>query len=104
MRKECRSLNHVPPGEITLNLRFDGDPKAAVKDVLFRVLPEAWPVACSETLPIVHVGTKVGTKSVGVNTSIEKREGQREKTWDDLKREGAMLGVQGWTDRVKAGL
>ncbi|WWD08433.1 hypothetical protein V865_006545 [Kwoniella europaea PYCC6329] len=31
-----------------------------------------------------------------------EKEKEKELTWDDLKKDGTLLGVQGWTDRPKA--
>jgi hypothetical protein len=109
----------TPPPNISLRLRFDGDAKA-VQNVLFRVMPEAWPTAVTAVLPLVHVDVKsassglAGPPSMPVQQHInggERSDDQttREKeekeggavTWDDLKREGALLGIQGWTDRSK---
>ncbi len=99
MRKECPSLSATPSGDISLRIRFDGDTTASVKDVLFRVLPEAWPAAISDVLPLVHVDAKIKVESGPERGKV----GEKEKTWEDLQREQAPLGVQGWTDRVKAG-
>ncbi|KAK6906669.1 hypothetical protein L486_07923 [Kwoniella mangroviensis CBS 10435] len=42
------------------------------------------------------------TYSGAIPTSTPPKEGEKELTWDDLKKDGALLGVQGWTDRPKA--
>ena len=89
MKKECSSLADVAAEDIAIRLRFDGDATEVVKGVLFRVLPEAWPAAVAVTLPLVHVDLRVQT------------EGEEEKkTWEDLRREGALLGIEGYTDEV----
>ncbi|WVO17389.1 hypothetical protein L204_105081 [Cryptococcus depauperatus] len=55
LQRECPSLSSVSPSKIALYLRFDGSTQDAVKDVLFKVLPSAWPEAVSEVLPLIHV-------------------------------------------------
>jgi hypothetical protein len=114
VKKECPSLANVPVDDIALRLRFDGKTQSAVKNVLFIVLPEAWPSAVSDTLPLIHVDVKspvVDVKPTPIDIkslSIQPRRlpstttsgASKEKTWDDLKREGALLGVEGFTDRM----
>jgi hypothetical protein len=138
-------------------VRFDGETQRAVKDVLFRVVPEAWPGAVSDVLPLIHVNVRNHTplpmrdmtpsplpspalpgaatpgadvKAVEVNTVVptpvnlpsplaptvpsaaqgtivaaageaETQDGQT-TTWGDLKREGTLLGVWGWTDQARS--
>ena len=90
MKRECQSLSSAHPSEIILSLRLDGNTNEAVRGVLFRVTPEAWPSAVSNALPLVHVDKIV--------TKVKEAETKEEKTWDDLRREGATLGIAGWTD------
>jgi len=140
-------------------VRFDGETQRAVKDVLFRVVPEAWPGAVSDVLPLIHVNVRnhtplpvgdstpsllpspaqgepdpAGVKGTGadpvsptpINLSLPSplrpsappaagadapgaqvsKDGQATEetapaTWGDLKREGALLGVWGWTDQPR---
>lgn len=141
-------------------MRFDGETQRAVKDVLFRVVPEAWPGAVSDVLPLIHVNVRnhtplpvgASTPSLlpspalsGPGTEVHKgagadpvsptpinirlpsplrpsvppatltadtpaaqvsKDGQAAgetapAAWDDLKREGALLGVWGWTDEPR---
>jgi len=77
-------------------------------------MPEAWPTAVSAVLPLVHVDIKPDSTSVPMqgHGNLQERSGSAHSenrasggaggvTWDELKREGALLGVQGWTDRHK---
>jgi len=95
LKTECPSLLDVPMSDISLHLRFDGETTAAIRGVDFRILPEAWPSAVVDVLPLIHVRAKAPTGM--------QKGGKKKKTWEDLKREGALLGVQGWTDQVEAG-
>jgi hypothetical protein len=110
VKRECPSLHPVAPEDITLKLRFDGS-STGVQNVLFRVLPEAWPAAITDTLPLVHIMAKKkvlptppvipspARGSVVRENKGRKGEDEKEKlTWDDLVRQGALLGVQGSTD------
>ena len=87
VRRECPSLQTVPAEYITLRLRFDDSSVTAVRGVKFRVLPEAWPAAITDNLPLVHVDANVRPR---IN-QVEEEKGR--KTWEDLVREGALLGV-----------
>ncbi|WVQ85895.1 hypothetical protein IAT38_008063 [Cryptococcus sp. DSM 104549] len=126
IQRECRSLSALPTSALSLRLRFDGNTQHAVKDVLFRVLPQAWPLAITEVLPLVHVdvapgvaiGEPVGMSDAATQTppSLTRKQSKTEQylaatpkkddgisqglTWDDLKKNGTLLGVQGWTDQT----
>ncbi|KAK4687196.1 hypothetical protein P7C73_g2930, partial [Tremellales sp. Uapishka_1] len=110
VQRECPSLAVLPPSDISLKLRFDGD-KHAVNDVKFRVLDEAWPAAISDVLPLVHVETRskqsVPTapkeKAIVLTVHGRKKDAQKAveqlaakgETWNDLVKRGALLGVEG---------
>jgi hypothetical protein len=88
LQRECPSLTHLEEGDIHLKVRFDdGVDRNSIADTLFKVLPEAWPAAVTENLPLVHISTR---SRVGVMVAGG---GNKEKTWDDLVKEGALLGV-----------
>ncbi|KAK1920556.1 hypothetical protein DB88DRAFT_444579 [Papiliotrema laurentii] len=105
IKKECPSLAHVAEKDIALQLRFDGDTQKVVKNVLFRVLPGAWPSAVSDVLPLVHVSVKRDTSAMQHHATANATPNPllprdlKEPTWEDLRREGVLLGVRGWTDR-----
>ncbi|WWC98620.1 hypothetical protein V866_005513 [Kwoniella sp. B9012] len=42
------------------------------------------------------------TYAGAIPTPAKEGEEEKELTWDDLKKDGTLLGVQGWTDRPKA--
>lgn len=82
-------------------------------------MPEAWPTSVSAVLPLVHVDIKPDSTSL-IPVPMQRYGNPQERsgsahsenrasggagaggvTWDELKREGALLGVQGWTDRHK---
>ena len=109
LQAQCPSLASVSDSDISLQVRFDGDARA-VQDVVFRVMPEAWPTAVTAVLPLVHILLKPSTGrptlTAQAHASARERlaggdERQGAKTWEDLKREGALLGVHGSTDRSK---
>lgn len=113
----------VPNQQIVIQLGFEGaQPRA--QNALFRVLPEVWPTAVSDSLPVVYFSAAVGTPKqtsgpAGRNMMhVELVEdgpvGKTEKpaggmptpgptpsrptgelTWDDLVNRGALLGIRG---------
>ncbi|TYJ53232.1 hypothetical protein B9479_006155 [Cryptococcus floricola] len=110
LTRECPSLAHLPPSAISLNLRFDGNPQKSVEGVLFRVLDQAWPGAIKDVLPLVHVKIrqteldKVCEKAKQMQTNRQTESKHPELipvapidrvTWDDLKKQGAALGIHG---------
>ncbi|KIR42413.1 hypothetical protein I307_00891 [Cryptococcus deuterogattii 99/473] len=136
IQEQCPSLSAVPSSCISLHLRFDGNTQHAIKDVLFKVLPSAWPGAVSEALPLIYIEVKHQDIKVGRPASAQHDNGnkgmcnacermashpktgvgvtqtQADKhpelkpgapigglTWDDLKKNGTLLGVQSsWRD------
>ena len=89
VKRECSSLSDIAAENIALRLRFDGDTTEVVKGVLFRVLPEAWPAAIAVNLPLVHVDGRAETGGE-----------EKPKTWEELRRDGVLLGIEGYTDEV----
>lgn len=81
--------------DVSLRLGIDETP-----DVYFRILPEAWPTVTSSIRPLTLVRTTVDTKRNG----RQKLSVGGPKSWDELKAEGAVLGVLGWTDQVEHAL
>lgn len=136
IQEQCPSLSAVPSSCISLHLRFDGNTQHAVKDVLFKVLPSAWPGVVSEILPLVYIKVKHQDTKVGRPASAQCDNGNKgtcnacqrmashpktgggvtqtqadkhpelkpgvpigDLTWDDLKKNGTLLGVQSsWRD------
>ncbi|ADV19882.1 Hypothetical Protein CGB_A7160C [Cryptococcus gattii WM276] len=136
IQEQCPSLSAVPSSCISLHLRFDGNTQHAVKDVLFKVLPSAWPGAVSEILPLVYIKVKNQDAKVERPASAQCDNGNKgtcnacqrmashpktgggvtqtqadkhpelkpgvpigDLTWDDLKKNGTLLGVQSsWRD------
>lgn len=136
IQEQCPSLSAVPSSCISLHLRFDGNTQDAVKNVIFKVLPSAWPGAVSEVLPLVYIKVKNQDTKVGRPASAQCDNGNKGTcnacermashpktgagvtptqaykhpelkpgapigglTWDDLKKNGTLLGVQSsWRD------
>lgn len=77
IQEQCPSLSAVPSSCISLHLRFDGNTQDAVKNVLFKVLPSAWPGAVSEVLPLVYIKVKNQDTKVGRPASAQCDNGNK---------------------------
>lgn len=77
IQEQCPSLSAVPSSCISLHLRFDGNTQHAIKDVLFKVLPSAWPGAVSEALPLIYIEVKHQDIKIGRPASAQHDNGNK---------------------------
>lgn len=122
MKKHCAAISTVPDQQIVIQLTFEGaQPRA--QNALFRFLPEVWAAAVSGSLPIVYFSATGRSQQNVVSTMhvelVEDGPAPKtekpisgmpmtgtipsrptgELTWDDLVKQGALLGIKGYSER-----
>lgn len=122
VKKHCAAISSVPDQQIVIQLTVEGaQPRA--QNALFRIVPEVWPAAVSGSLPIVYFSATGRNQQSAVSTMHVElvEEGPAPKTekpisgmpmtgtipsrpaegltWDELFKQGALLGIKGYSER-----